>query len=177
MLGRYATALVASGLIWAGAAGGCAGSTVPSIEAGDGPNREPPPGRKVGPGAPWPYWPQRMRVHPLSQLTRDRSTGETIIECRIEFIDPDGDTCKAVGIVDIELHDGDLPPGSKPMAAWAADLWDPEVNRERYDEVTRTYLFSLQIDEQQLPMSPQLHVFVLAADGKQLQAAYALPVP
>ena len=107
----------------------------------------------------------------------DRKTGETIIEARLEFVDPDGDTCKVVGIVDIELHDGDEPPGSEPLVRWAADLWDLDVNRDRYDDVTRTYLFSLQVDEDKIPSSPELHVFVLSADGKRLQAAYRLPPP
>jgi hypothetical protein len=177
MRARYVTGWLACAVIWAGAAGGCAGTTVPSLEAGDGPNREAPPGRKVGPDAPWPYWPQRLRVHPLSQFTADRSIGGTIIECRLEFTDRDGDTSKAVGIVDIELHDGDLARGSEPVAKWAADLWLPEVNRERYDPVTRTYLFTLQIDEHLIPLSPQLYVFFLSADGKRLQAAYQLPPP
>jgi hypothetical protein len=169
--------LLAGGLVWACAMTGCAPSTVPSIDADGGPRREPPPDREVGPDAPWPFWPQRMRVHPLSQFVTDRSSGERLIEVRIEFTDTNSNTSKAVGLMDIELHDGDAPPQSEPITRWTADLWDLEVNSERYDDVTRTYLFSLRIEDHPVPATPELRVYFLSADGGRLQAAYRLKPP
>jgi hypothetical protein len=52
----------------------------------------------------WPYWPRRMRIHPLTQFATNRDTGQLIIEARIEFFDEHGHTCKGVGQVLLDLH-------------------------------------------------------------------------
>jgi hypothetical protein len=159
------------------AAGGCANQALPSAEY-DGPRLEPPPGRKVGPDAPWPLWPQRMRIHPLSQFVTVKSSGEVLIEARIEFTDLHGHTCKAVGLIDIDLHDADAARyTSEPITSWNADLWDLEINNDLYDEVTRTYLFRLQLNEHPIPLEPELRAYFLTGEGKHLQAAYRLRPP
>jgi hypothetical protein len=171
------TALLACGLFCACGAAGCASDTHVS-EPWDGPHLEPPAGQEVGPDAPWPFWPQRMRVHPLSKFVTDRGTGELLIEARVEFVDPSGDTCKTVGIIDIDLHDADESRyTSEAIASWNANLWDLQVNHERYDEVTRTYLFRLRVDERPVPDEPELRVYFLSGDGKRLQATYRLQSP
>ncbi|MHC4079802.1 MAG: hypothetical protein ACYS15_06280 [Planctomycetota bacterium] len=177
MLQKGVTLLLAFGLVGVCATAGCAGQSLPSSDV-DGPRLEPPPGREVGPDAPWPLWPQRMRVHPLSQFVTEKSTGDVLIEARIEFVDVFGDTCKAVGLIDIDLHDADAARyRSEAGTSWNADLWNLEVNNDLYDEVTRTYLFRLQLNEHPIPTEPELRVYFLSGDGKRLQAAYRLRSP
>ena len=116
-----------------------------------------------------------MRVHPLSQFVSNRSSDTPLIEARIEFIDPGGHTCKTVGRIDIDLHDAaaeEYP--AEPIASWAANLWDLEVNHDRYDEVTRTYLFNLELENHPIPVEPELRVYFLSGDGTRLQAVYSL---
>ena len=177
MLPKGLTLLLACGMVGVCAAGGCADKTLPSADF-DGPRLEPPPGREVGPDAPWPLWPQRMRIHPLSQFVTNKSSGEVLIEARIEFVDAYGDTCKAVGLIDIDLHDADAARyTSEAITSWNADLWDLEINNDLYDDVTRTYLFRLQLDEHPIPLEPELRAYFLSGDGKRLQAMYRLRPP
>ena len=48
-------------------------------------------------------------------------------------------------------------------------LRDPDINRLRYDEVTRTYLFPLDAEMEQLPAEPELRAYFLSADGQALR--------
>lgn len=116
----------------------------------------------------WPYWPTSMRVHPLTRLVTHADSGRTVIEARIEFFDRDGHTTKACGQLRIDLHDfsGDLPTGA--IASWEMDLRDQVTNRQRYDDVTRTYLFPLDTELGQLPEKPELRAYFLSADGRPL---------
>ncbi|MHC4129103.1 MAG: hypothetical protein ACYSUA_13210 [Planctomycetota bacterium] len=177
MLPKGAMLLLASGLVWVCAAGGCATDTMASSD-GSGPVLKPPPGQEIGPDAPWPFWPQRMRVHPLSQFVTDRDSGDLLIEARVEFVDVGGYTCRAVGLIDIDLHDADAARyTSEAISSWSANLWDLEVNHERYDDVTRTYLFRLRIEKNLIPSEPELRVYFLCGDGNRLQASYRLRSP
>lgn len=128
----------------------------------------------IDPDADWPFWPWSMRVHPLTQYREDRVTGRLIIETRVEFVDAWGDTCKALGQLDIELYDGDSP-SSDAIIRWDddpdLDLNDLDVNHQRYDIVTRTYLFRLEIEKgQELPTVGVLRAYFTSADGRRLQA-------
>lgn len=118
----------------------------------------------------WPYWPRRMRIHPLSQLATDRDTGQLVIETRIEFLDRHGHTCKAVGQVLIDLHETGGARNREPLETWVLDLGDASVNRDHYDELTRTYLFRLDFDPQILPERPELWGYFRSADGRRFQA-------
>ena len=117
----------------------------------------------------WPYWPTSMRIHPLTRLVTDADSGRTFIEARIEFFDRDTHTTKGCGQLRIDLYDlsGVTPRG--PLATWEMDLSDPATNLERYDDVTRTYLFTLDTELEELPAGPELRAYFLSADGRPLK--------
>jgi hypothetical protein len=125
--------------------------------------------------AAWPFWPAHMRLHPLTRLTGDTQTGEQIIECRIEFEDPDHQTCRAVGQLTLQLYpDSAAATGSRnALQTWNQDLRDLELNRRQYDDVTRTYLFRLQLT-QPPPAGSELRAYFLSSDGKRMNAEMRL---
>ncbi len=117
----------------------------------------------------WPYWPQSMRIYPLSRLVTDRNSGDLVIEVRVEFFDAEGHTCKGVGQILVDLLDaGSLHP-AEPIETWVADLTDLKVNRDHFDDLTLTYLFRLECDATLLPDQPQVRVYFHSADGQHLQ--------
>lgn len=123
----------------------------------------------------WPYWPTRMRVHPATRVIRDADTGLIVIEARIEFFDMDDQTARGLGQLTLQLFDGAQPPSAfQPIETWNQDLRDLEVNRRQFDDVTRTYLFRLEMSPANLPEKPELRAFFLSADGQQLDAASRL---
>jgi hypothetical protein len=142
------------------------------------------PGRSEAPWGPeellddsptWPFWPRRMRVHPLTRLAHEARTGTLFIEARIEFQDEAGHTTKAVGQVRLDLHDAERRGGqATPLSTWSRDLRDRAVNDRHYDEVVRTYLFRLEVDEPTLPQEPELRVYFLGADGQRLRETFRL---
>ena len=120
----------------------------------------------------WPFWPTRMRIHPLTRVTTDESTGRMIVETRIEFLDAQGVTSKAVGHLALELVET-APSQSVPniVEIWNQDLRDPMLNQRQFDVVTRTYLFRLELDRQLFPQAPQLNAFFVSMDGQKLDAS------
>jgi hypothetical protein len=129
--------------------------------------------------AEWPFWPYRMRIHPLSHFVKDRDSGDLLIETRIEFEDAEGNTCKGVGLIGIELYSADVEQfvSSEAISSWSTDLGDLDVNRDHYDDVTRTYLFRLEVEDVDLPDQPELRAYFTSRDGAHLQATYKLPTP
>ena len=131
------------------------------------------PGQRSNTG--WPFWPQQMRVHPLSQFVKDRQTGNFLLEVRLEFSDPYGHTCKAFGEVVIALRDASPSHfDEKEIASWAEDLTDLEQNQVFFDDVTGTYLFRLEIEGMTVPDESELQVLFHSADGSVLQDAYVV---
>jgi hypothetical protein len=125
--------------------------------------------------AQWPFWPRRMRVHPLTRVARDAATGATFIEARIEFMDESGHTVKGVGQVRLDLHDPDRPGGSStPVATWSRDLRNLPTNARHYDEVTRTYLFRLEVEGAAFPQQPEVRAYFLGADGQRLRDTFVV---
>jgi hypothetical protein len=118
----------------------------------------------------WPYWPTGMRLHPLTRLATDATTGRLVIEARIEFLDREDDTTKGCGQLRIDLHDASDAAGAEPVASWNRDLRDPALNRQYFDDVTRTYLLRLAVESENLPEEPELRAFFLSADGQRLRA-------
>jgi hypothetical protein len=115
-----------------------------------------------------------MRLHPLTRLTGDLDTGEQIIECRIEFEDPDNQTCRAVGQLTLQLYpEGASALSGKALQTWNQDLRNLELNRRQYDDVTRTYLFRLQLTVPP-PAGSELRAFFLSSDGRRLNAEMRL---
>jgi hypothetical protein len=112
-----------------------------------------------------------MRIHPLTRVVRDGPEGRAIIEARIELFDHLDHTTKGCGELRIELVDASSGGSSRMTTTWRLDLRDPEVNLERYDDVTRTYLVPLEIDlEHPLPALPELRATFDSADGRSFRA-------
>ena len=124
----------------------------------------------------WPFWPQSMRVHPLSQFANDRITGRLLIEARVEFLDAFAHTCKGVGHVRIDLHDAD-EESTQPISTWILDLRDVTINLEHYDDLTRTYLFRLEVDPDTLPDKTELWAYFQSTEGKRMESSFLLPRP
>lgn len=124
--------------------------------------------------AAWPYWPATMRVHPLTRLTTDNLTAQSIIECRLEFQDLDGQTSRAVGQLTLQLYpDSFAATGSGAIETWNQDLRDLITNRRQYDDVTRTYLFRLQLTHAP-PAGCEVRAFFLSENGQRLSATMRL---
>lgn len=117
----------------------------------------------------WPYWPQSMRIYPLSRLVTDRSSGDLVIEVRVEFFDAEGHTCKGVGQILVDLLDAGSLHQAEPIKTWVADLANLQDNRDHFDDLTLTYLFRLECDATLLPDQPQVRVYFHSADGQHLQ--------
>ena len=124
-----------------------------------------------GEGAGWPYWPTEIRIHPLSRLVIDQEAAATVIEARIELRDRDGYTCRGCGQLRLDLAPYSLDESAQPVATWNLSLDDAEFNRERYDKVTRTYLFRLELNaETELPTPAELRAYYLRGDEYPLRA-------
>ena len=117
----------------------------------------------------WPYRPADMRIHPLTRLVTDEDGRYTQIETRIELFDIEGHTTKGCGRLRIDLHAVEGGIVSAALMTWNLDLRDPTFNRERYDVVTRTYLFGLEPDPgETIPDQPALKAYYLTGDGRPL---------
>ena len=123
----------------------------------------------------WPFWPRFVRIHPLTRFTTDRETGRLLIEARLEFLDSEEHTTKGFGQVRFDLHSASQRGDSRSLENWNEDLRDLTVNLTHFDDVTRTYLFRLQVDEALLPKRAMLKVRFLSADGETTQADFRLP--
>ena len=150
--------------------GGCAprnGTVSPTIPSSAAPATSP---NASGDAPEWPFWPTRMRLHPLTRLVDDPETAGVVIECRVEFNDAADHTSKAAGQLTLQVYPDSLTPtGAGAVETWNQDLRDPVLNRRQYDDVTRTYLFRLQTTAA-LPPNAELRAFFLSADGRRLNA-------
>jgi hypothetical protein len=118
----------------------------PRVSAADASRVIPGTGEGVDPE--WPFWPRDMRVHPASRLVLDPSTGQAFIEARIEFRDAIGHTSKAVGVMKFDLIVAGLPSElTNPVLSWQLPMTSLEENELHYDDVTRTYLYRLNLGE------------------------------
>ena len=84
---------------------------------------------------------------------------------------------KGSGLIDIELYNADVEQfvSSEAISSWSTDLGDLDVNRDHYDDVTRTYLFRLEVEDVDVPDQPELRTYFTSRDGAHLQATYKLP--
>ena len=118
----------------------------------------------------WPYAPTAIRVHPISRIKLDRETGVAVVQARIEFQDPDGFSTRGVGKLTISLT-GPSRDGVMLMSKteWECDLNDLELNRQYYDEVTRTYQVTLQLTPRiDVPFEPRLRAVLVTPQGRTL---------
>jgi hypothetical protein len=91
----------------------------------------------------------------------DPGGGGVIIECRVEFNDADAQTTKAAGQLTLQVYPDALTlTGTAALETWNQDLRDLALNRRQYDDVTRTYLFRLQMNAA-LPPNAELRAFFL----------------
>ncbi len=124
----------------------------------------------------WPYWPASMLVHPMTRFVENTDNeNERILELRLEFRDRDGVFCRAFGSLRVDLHDR-APDGrgNGALMTWEMDLRDLDVNRDRFDEVVRMYLFRLAVPKEDMPRQPQVQVYYLSADGAMVEVTEAL---
>lgn len=120
----------------------------------------------------WPFWPTRMRLHPLTRRAADARTGAMMIELRLEFRDEFGDTTKAIGQVRCELHDGDPRAGlTTILNQWNSDLRDMELNRVHYDDLTQTYLFRLDAEAAPIPAQAHVRCYFLCVSGRRFDVS------
>jgi hypothetical protein len=107
-----------------------------------------------------PFDPISMRIHPLTHLQRAQDVAGSATErrpeaslgprinCFIEFKDRWGDTCKALGMLQVQLYRPALEPGQERQdAKWDADLSDLSRNADWFDPVTRAYRLQLQVPD------------------------------
>jgi len=118
---------------------------------------------------PWPFRPARVRIHPLSHFTVDESGQSRGLYLRLEFFDRFEHNTKGIGTIEFELFVGSEPSETIGFAnrleVWVSDINDLDRNLERYDDVTRTYLFPLMVNSDlELPEKGQLVVTVLTQD-------------
>jgi hypothetical protein len=78
----------------------------------------------------WAYVPQSVEVHPLSRF------GQKDIVIHVVFEDGDGFECRAIGTLIVTLSGAQIKNTAKTVA-----LSNSRTNRERFDRLTRTYLF------------------------------------
>lgn len=150
--------------------GGCEPSTRttsgPNAAAGE---------RSAENGASWPFWPAKMRIHPLTRVVPAAGAGRVVIEARLEFVDADNVTTRASGQLTLRLYaDAQQPDGAEAIGTWNQDLRDVAVNRRQYDDVTRTYLFRMEVDAASLPEKPELRAFFLSATGREMSGRFTI---
>ena len=78
----------------------------------------------------WAYAPVSVNVHPLSRFRIP-----TVIFVHVELLDGDGFSCRGVGILHVVVS----TPRGAIIETKSVKLDDPDINRMRFDEVTRTY--------------------------------------
>jgi len=115
----------------------------------------------------WPFAPESIRVHPLSRI-KYGADGTLQVQGRIEFLDRDGCSTRGIGMLKIILA-GSSNGGSHTESSWESDLNDLETNSQYYDEVTRTYLYGLSLENAgDVPLEPSLHARLILPDGRTL---------
>lgn len=94
----------------------------------------------------------------------------------MEFLDRNGHTAKCFGNLRLDLHDA-APAGRSrgTLATWNLDLTDLDVNTVHYDDITRTYLFKLEVSDTDLPQEPELRLYYIAADGRLIDTRGSAP--
>lgn len=117
----------------------------------------------------WPFWPTVMNIHPLTRIAIDRATGARVLEARIEFLDQFQTTTRGYGQIRLELTDLASVTPESLTDVWSIDLRDINRNVTHFDDVTRTYLFRLQLDDANVAARPELRVYFYGSDGAALK--------
>jgi hypothetical protein len=86
------------------------------------------------------FLPVRLRVHPLTRLTKDVA-GTPVLALHLELRDGANQVVKCLGVVRAEVV---KPEAGAPVQRWEVDLRDPRPNADAFDDVvTRTYALRL----------------------------------
>jgi hypothetical protein len=161
-MGRFLPAVIVIAFVMSGC------ETPPSGSA-------PAPGATDGEFVRWPYRPASMRFHPLTRSADDPARDGAIIEARIEFSDRDGVTARGYGQLAIEFVASASRNPLAPDQNWDIELRDLDANATHFDEVTRTYLFKLEIEGATMPSGILTARYLGAAEGsRELSARYEL---
>jgi hypothetical protein len=154
---------------------GAAVISLPACEAVNGGIRHPTqPDMIDGEVIAWPFRPVEMRIHPLTRMATEREGSASAIEARIEFLDADRHTTRALGKLTLSLHRGPGRGEASLIDVWVTDLNDLSENAMRFDDVTRTYLLPLQVDPNEVPAGAELHANFQSADGRELTADFVV---
>lgn len=120
----------------------------------------------------WPFWPAKMRIHPLTRIVDDEERGGEIIEARVEFTDAHDHMTKAYGYLRVELFNAtSLSPA---IAGWNIDLRDIAFNATRFDDVSRTYLLRLRVENGPIPEQPLLRVQFHSVNEVDVEAEHRI---
>ena len=125
----------------------------------------------------WPFWPVKMRFHPLTRMVIKENELKCTLEARVEFTDLEKDISKALGQINIKLFethsDGRV---SEIIETWDIDLEKLKDNRLYYSVITRTYLFRLELDTDKLRENMELVAKFNSADGQVFNADIILEI-
>ncbi|MFK7959689.1 MAG: hypothetical protein AB8G96_04120 [Phycisphaerales bacterium] len=121
-----------------------------------------------GDAAAWPFWPESVRIYPLTRVVHDESSDRWYVEARIEFLDELGDSSKACGTLELAIFDEPSSGGRTPIDSWTTDLRTVPLNARSYDPVTRTYLYKLDVPSDILDQDPVLYVRHDSLDGRTM---------
>ncbi len=112
-----------------------------------------------------------LRVYPSTRFVREQ--GGNVLNARIELLDQMGDSMKASGTARFDLFASDESGAAlgQRLYHWDVALHTLEDQRLHFDEVTRAYLFRLQLDDQATVTRPTMLrvTFTRGSDGKRLQ--------
>lgn len=99
----------------------------------------------------WPFIPASAHIHPLSHFVTNDKENRVVINMRVEFFDRYNHNTKGLGLIRFELYpyiNGESGYSNKRIEVWVEDINDLNNNLERYDDVTRTYLFPIKVKEE-----------------------------
>ncbi len=91
----------------------------------------------------WPWWPNRMWISDITRVGRPDADGLRLLEVRVCFEDPDGDSAKACGTLEIRV---DRPTERDDPVTVVVDLDEPKAARRHHERVTECYMIPVEVD-------------------------------
>jgi hypothetical protein len=91
----------------------------------------------------WPWWPNRMWISDITRVGRPDADGLRRLEVRVCFEDPEGDSAKACGTLEIRV---DRPTERDDPVTVVVDLDDPKAARRHHERVTECYMIPVEVD-------------------------------
>lgn len=132
--------------------------------------------------AEWAFAPVAMRFHPFTALVSERDGQAWFLDARIELLDFTGDATKGLGSLRVELY-AVQPSVSRAgqdqrLEMWQATLATPQEHQARYDTLTRSYHFRLQLNHPP-PRQRDLKILATFTDtrGKRLTTQMQVAEP